>query len=294
MFCLVSVALAVKPEMKRVFKWTQRSAWDRVFRAILADRINETVLAEARRLNPRYISDDDFAWLSELVTVVTRQAPVDIPALLATSLSCHYEYIVAFHATKSDSAADFLTRGIRLSDTSFLERRARELFGESDVVNQAIAVLRQSGYARHNNGRVYLALTKSVCIREHSHYMLYGSEYLARIADRIGRSAELRSVGSPLIVECLIPRAALSSEFWRGRSFAMLEDYFTRVLRPAEIGQVRPSCVVVTQPIPAEHVLRVHEFTEARGPVPCEKAGTEEPRPCERRRLRLVRIWAGG
>ena len=110
----------MKTGKKRVFKWTQRRDWERVFRSILVGKINEAVIAETRRINPRYLSDDYFAWLNTLVATVTHQSQVDIPTFLGTRLSSHYDFIVAFHGTKSNSAADFLTHGIWLSDRKIL------------------------------------------------------------------------------------------------------------------------------------------------------------------------------
>ncbi len=290
---VLNLAVAVKTGKKRVFNWSQRRAWERVFCHLLADKINEAVIAEARRINPRYLSDDYFAWLNTLVATVTHQSPVDIPTFLGTRLSSHYDFIVAFHGTKSDSAADFLTHGIRLSDRKILEQRALERFGDNNAVRNAIAELRQSGYEWHNHGKIYLSLTKAACVNEHSHYMLYGSEYLATIANRLGRSVELETVGKPLIVECLIPQVALDSEFWRGRSFALLEDYFTRLLRPSERRQVRTSCVVVTRPIPAENILRVHEFIEVKRKYRWDDICTGESQEAEEIILRSLKIWDG-
>ena len=287
----LNLIVAVRTEKKRVFRWTQRWAWELIFRRILTGMINEVVIAEARRGGPRHLSDDNFEWLNTLVATVTRQSPVDIPTFLETRLSNYYDFIVAFHGTRSDSAADFLTHGIRLSDREVLEQRVLERFGDNDAVRNAIAELRQSGYERHNHGRIYLSLTKAACVNEHIHYMLHGSEYLATVANRLGRSAEIKTVGRPLIVECLIPQNALGSEFWRGRSFAMLEDYFARVLRPSERRQVRTSCVVVTQPILAQNILRVHEFAEFKRTIRWNDFESNEPKQFEETRLRPLKIW---
>jgi hypothetical protein len=286
-------SVAVKTGKKRVLIWNQRWAWERVFRRLLADKITDAVIAEVKRTSPQYISDGYFTWLNTLVATVTHQSPVDIPTFLAARLANYYDYVVAFHGTRSDSAADFLARGIMLSDRKVLEQRALERFGDNDAVKKAIVELRQSGYEWHNHGKIFLSLTKAACVNEHDHYMLHGSEYLATIANRLGQGAEFETVGKPLIVECLIPRSALDSEFWRGRSFAMLEDYFTRLLHPSERRQVHPSCVVVTQPIPAENILRVHEFAEFKRTDRWDDFETNEPKQFEETRLRPLKIWDG-
>lgn len=263
---MFSFVIAVTTGKKRIFVWSQGQNWQRVFRHLLADKINEAVIAEARRINPRSITDDNFAWLDSIVATVTNQPSEHIPALLAKRLSDYYEFIIAFHGTRSDSAVDFLDRGIRLSDIYALNLRAAEFFGESDALQNAIAELRHC--EQHDHGKIFLALTKDACLRDHSHYMQHGSEQLAAIAIRLGQIAKLEAIGKPLIVECLIPTSALESEsiFWRGRGYSMLEDYFTRLLRPSEKRRGEPSCAIVTQPLLAENILRVHEFTEVKHP----------------------------
>ena len=276
-------------------RWSQRHNWQFVFRHLLADKINEAVLAEARRINPHPLADDHFAWLNTVVASTTKQPSEDIPPLLAKRLSSHYQFIVAFHGTRSNSAADFLEHGIYLSDTKALELEAIRRFGDRDALQVIIAELRQSGYVEHNHGKIYLSLTKDVFLTggECDGYLLDGSEYFATIANRLPRSESLRNSGKPLIVECLMPTSSLSAEFWRGRSYEMLEDYFTRLLNPLEKRRIRPSYLIVTQPISAENILRVHEFIEVKrkfqgfNPVTCLSEESVETV------LRPFKIWLG-
>jgi hypothetical protein len=256
----------VKTGKLRIFRWSQRHNWQLVFLYLLADKINEAVLAEARRINPHPLADDHFAWLNSVVTTITKQPPEDIPPLLAQRLSSHYQFIVVFHGTRSNSAADFLEHGIKLSDTKAIEEQATRRFGDSDALQGIIAELRQSGYIERNHGKIHLSLTKDVYLTggECDDYLLDGGEYFATIANSLRRRESLRNSGKPMIVECLIPTSMLTAEFWRERSYAMLEDYFKGLLYPLEKRRVNPSYPNVTQSIPAGRVLRVHEFIEVK------------------------------
>jgi hypothetical protein len=127
---------------KRALKWSQRQNWEAILRRLLDDKINQAVITETRRINPRYLADDNFAWLNSMVATVTNQCYEDIPALLAKRLSDHYEFMIGFHGTRSDSAADFLDHGIRLSDINAQNQRAVELFGDSEALQKAIIELR--------------------------------------------------------------------------------------------------------------------------------------------------------
>lgn len=283
----------VKTGKKRVFTWSQRHSWERVFRRLLADKINGDVIDKARRINPRSIADNYFAWLNSALATVTNQPSEDIPTLLAKRLSDHYEFMIGFHGTRSDSAADFLEHGIRLSDIKALNQRAVKFFGDSEALQKAILELRQC--EQHDHGKIFVALTKDACLRDHPHYMLYGCEHLKAIAERLGRTAELAARGKPLIVECLIPISTLESDsrFWRGRSYAILEDFFKRVLHPSKSRRVNPSCEIITQPIRAENILRVHEFTEIKRTFLWKNYLTDALEESVETVLRPFKIWPG-
>ena len=277
----------------RILNWSQRHDWVLVFRRLLADKLNEDVITESRRINPLYPADDNFAWLNVAVATVTNQCYEDIPALLAKRLSAHYEFIVGFHGTRSDSAADFLNHGIWLSDISAQNQRAVEFFGDSEALQKAILELRQC--RRHDDGKIFVALTKDACLMDHPHYMYYGSEHIYAISIRLGRTAELGARGKPLIVECLIPTKKLEAEadFWRGRSYAMLEDYFKRMLQPSKTRRVKPSCAIISNPIGAENILSVHEFTEIKRTFRSKNYSTGAFEESVETVLRPLKIWPG-
>jgi hypothetical protein len=283
----------VKSEKARVFNWSQRHSWERAFRRLLADKITGAVIEEARRIHPRSLADDNFAWLNTLVATVTHQSLVDIPSFLASRLSSHYEFMVAFHGTRSSSAADFLDHGIKLSDIKALNQRAVDEFGDSVAIQTKIDDLRQC--EEHDNGKIFLALTKDACLRDHPQYMRYGSEQVAGLARSVGQLAKLEARGKPMIVECRIPTSILESEdcFWRSRSFAMLEDYFTRLLRPLEKRRVKPTCEIAIRPITPENILRVHEFTEIKRPFRAYNPFTGATNAGSETTFRKFKIWPG-
>ncbi len=275
----------------RVFKWSQRKSWERVFRNLLADKINDTVIAEIRRINWKCAAGDSFEWLNSVVAAFTKQ-PENVPAILAQRLADYYKFIIAFHGTRSNSPTSFIEHGIRLADIDALNLQAEEIFGKGDGLRNAISELHFC--KSHDHGKIFLSLTKDACLKDHPHYMQHGSEHLAGIAIRLGQIAKLKARGKPLIVECLIPTSILESEsaFWRGRSYAMLEDFFTRLLH-SERRRLQPSCAVAVQPIHAGNILCVHEFTEIKRRFKWNDFYTNEVRHDEEILFRPLRIWPG-
>jgi len=73
----------------------------------------------------------------------------------------------------------------------------------------------------------------------------------------------------------------------------MLEDYFKRVLHPSETRRVNPSCEIITQPIGAENILRVHEFTEIKRTFREKNYFTGALEESVETILRPFKIWPG-
>ena len=247
---------------KKVFKWNRRKGWERALWRLLADKLNDSVIAEVKQRNPRRPLDDDFAWLNEPVARAIGQPLEDIPQLLGSRLSSYYQFVIAFHGSRPVLPRDFLAYGLKPSDTAALQNRAIELFGDSEDLQKAIVELRDGNYERHNNRGVWLCMTKEAFLQVHNHYLLEGSEYLAAIAGRLGQSAKLRAIGSPVIVECLVSNGFLDSKFWQNMSRYMIKDYFGRLLSPSEKRPVNTYCIRITETIPPGNMLRVHEFAE--------------------------------
>ena len=248
----------------RIFKWSRRSEWESVLASLLDNMIDTAVIEEVRRLNPRHLRDDKFGWLNASVAKVRNQPLDDIPTLIGLRLPNYYEFVTAFHGSRCLSPAAFLKCGLKPADTAALKVRAVEIFGPSDALYDAVSELQNRGYETHNAGRIWLCLAKEPFLHEHKHYLRHGSEYLAAIANRVGQIAKLETIGVPVVVECLIPTLNLTPEFWQSLSRDLIEDYFSRVLRPSEKRPVSTFCIAVTQTIPPEKIIRVHQFEEKR------------------------------
>lgn len=253
--------LTLKTQKREIFKWGQCLVRERVLTQLLADVLNGSVVAEIKKRNPRYLRDDKFAWLNESVASVNGQPLENIPEIFGVRLSKYFGFVTAFHGSRPNSASDFLNHGLKLSDTATLQNRAVDLFGDSENLRNAILDLRGS-YERSNNAGIWLCVTKEAFLQRHDHYLAEGSEYLSAIAGRIGQNVKLRAIGTPVIVECLVPNEFLDQEFWHSLSCDIIEDYFIKLLRPSAKRGVNTLCMRITQAIVPENILCIHEYSE--------------------------------
>jgi hypothetical protein len=249
--------------MQHLFKWNQRKAWEKTMFKLLADDLDDAVLARVKQINPRYLLDDDFAWLNDSVTEI-KGGQKDIPALLAAKLASTYQGIIAFHGCRPTSLEFYRKHGLLPSDTEAIRQQARKLFGDIEAVNSAIADI-GGHYVSHNRGTIWLCLTKETFfLNGHDHYLLTGSEYFSAIANRIGQSQKLRAIGTPTIIECVVVSSQLPEDYWHSMGRHMLEDWFARFLRPNDRRPICTSCVNVTTPIPTERIIQFHQFKEVK------------------------------
>jgi hypothetical protein len=249
---------------QRIFKWNRRKTWERTMLKLLEDKLNKAVFTEIRKRNPLYLRDDRFAWLNESVAITHNTQLEDIPDLLSVRLSQFYEYVIAFHGCRPASIESYERIGLRPSDTNALCTYARQLFGNTQALADAISNIGGS-YVGHNRGRIWMCLTKEAfMLNGHDGYLRHGSELLSAIANRLNQQEKLRSIGTPTVIECALIKTQLPEGFWSGLSRAMIEDWFNRFLRPKASKRVCTHCVVVHTPIPRERIVRFHQFDEVR------------------------------
>jgi hypothetical protein len=249
---------------RRIFKWAQRSAREKVLFSLLADKLDDSVLAEVRRRSPRFLRDDQFAWLNESVVSVRGGRLEPIPSVLAGRLLQFCDGVVEFHGCRPLSLNSYQMEGLKPSDTDSLRQQARQLFEDTREMAAAIAEL-GGAYESHNRGKIWLCITKESFLRRHHEgFLLHGSEYLAGLANRLRHGETIGKLGVPTIVECVVPKSDVPVDFWIGLSQNLIEDWFSRFLGPQERSPVCTLCLEVSKRIPPELIIKYHQFKECR------------------------------
>jgi hypothetical protein len=153
--------------------------------SLLKHELDNAVLAQVRRTNPRYLLDNKFDWLDSAVASVKGRKK-RIHSLLASRLANHYSDVVAFHGCRPTSLESYRLEGLKPSDTESIRSQARSLFGENEALAKAIGDL-GGAYESHNRGNIWLCITKESFLKEHAHFLSRGCEYLAALANRVGQ-----------------------------------------------------------------------------------------------------------
>lgn len=155
---------------------------------------------------------------------------------LAHRLDREYDRFVAYHACRPVDVSTYYKDGLCIARHSDLLNMALEIFVGDQfpevTKNDVVAAAEQKPAT--DNGKLYVALDDRILIHQSSHYLLYGSEYLAcvaaRLQDQHGRNylKYLGSRGRPTVFEMELPfgwipqghRQSLAAEL----SWAVLHD----------------------------------------------------------------------
>jgi hypothetical protein len=207
--CAGANVLPQKSRKKRSLVWTDYAAWRKSILRLLSDLIDTNALNELRKHPPKYFGSGALRQLSEIISKNTGGSCPDLQIVLADRMREHYEFIRAFHACRTDSIEPYEKQGLIPCDPAALNRRAREIFQNKagvEAVIQDLAVNDSAySYRDHNGGKVWFCLEEEELTEFCGHYLLYGSEYLLAIANRIGESDALRKQGRATLIECNVP-----------------------------------------------------------------------------------------
>lgn len=115
-----------------------------------------------------------------------------------------YTHIRAYHACRPLSIQKYLSEGIQVlsREQALNEALARihsSYVSESDVKKQFNANWKDS------ESEVFLNVNKQELLTASSHYLIYGSEFLNRLAMELGCRGSLKEAGIPTIFYCDVP-----------------------------------------------------------------------------------------
>ena len=123
----------------------------------------------------------------------------------------NYTHIRAFHACRAEDEQTFRVQGLKpYAKDEALEIAIRKLEHEY-VSKKAIETEFNTLWESNTPTKVWLMLETAEFLSKSTHYLIYGSEFLNALAMRLGCRDRLKEIGKPIIVECIVPIADISS-----------------------------------------------------------------------------------
>ena len=122
-----------------------------------------------------------------------------------------YTHIRAYHACRAEDEQIFRTQGLKpYTRNEALEVAIRKL-KHNHVNRKAIESEFNTLWKSNTPTKVWLMLETIEFLSTSTHYLIYGSEFLNALAMRLGCRDRLKGIGKPIIVECIVPIADVSS-----------------------------------------------------------------------------------
>lgn len=133
-----------------------------------------------------------------------------------------YTRIAVYHGCRPDDPNTYFQQGLKLSDADELNRRAEQIFLTPEFPGVTKAKLQQAmnEEAQSDDRKLYVVLDEERFMELSAHYLIYGSEYLLRLANRLHgrgmvRPDVLKRYGIPTLFEIHVPVHELPQEQWR-------------------------------------------------------------------------------
>ena len=157
--------------------------------------------------------NDDTTWKRFVLLAQERQ-----PNGIRDALD-EYTHIAVYHGCRPDDPNTYFQQGLKLADADELNRRAEQFFLTPEFPDVTKAKLQQAmnEEARSDDRKVYVVLDDERFMEFSAHYLIYGSEYLLRLANRLNgrgmvRPDVLKRYGIPTLFEIHVPLHELPPE----------------------------------------------------------------------------------
>jgi hypothetical protein len=208
-------------EKEKVFIWKNWEEWlDEVY-SILVSIFPKKIINSIISSPPDdfYIGDPYF--VEQLADATQLQTKGEIIDQITREFIQTYSIVRLYHACHPKDLGEYYRRGLRILDFQEQVSIAKELFLDDDLVsessfNYAVGEASQDG----REGKLYLSVCDDTLKSLGGLYLLYGSEYLSIIANRLtdvtGKDflVVLRDRGIPTMWICDVPIENLHKEWF--------------------------------------------------------------------------------
>jgi hypothetical protein len=251
----------------QAFVWREYRKWRPRILRLLSDLLTKEVFEDIAQNPPRYFVDDNLGWID---AAVGRQVGETTPIrdVLDERFPKTFPYVRAFHGCKPASIESYRAEGIRLSNIEALKAQAYVLFGDSKRTRDVIEGFTQeeASYCAQNRGKIFFCLDSHLLLERASQYMVYGSEYLICLANRLGAGSLLRERGIATIIECDVPYSAIPESYRKGILGSILREVFARRFDRSSCGGALNCGFPISEAVPRERIVAFHFPKALRDP----------------------------
>ncbi len=252
-----------KPAPGDVWDLREYSTWWAEIWKLVEDFADTAVRAEFLSSPPEHPVGDDPGWLDRMVYAVHRK-DVDATSLLAQRLRNRYTALRAVHGTRTANVASFYRLGLIPMVVEQMDARAHKIFLSGKYAELSASTLQAaiaSVGAAAGERRVFFEAHEELLVAQAAPCMLFGSEYLTAIAQRLTGTRDYRQVlqelGQPTVFVCDVPLDHVDDTTLRQLASSALHMVFQELLNgPKFVRDHWPGAVFCIQkPLSPKHLV---------------------------------------
>lgn len=223
--------------MEKIFDYENPNLWSNHIKQIMDKYLSEKILNEL--LN---ISNDDNKYI-EIEDIYKFTSNIIFSDVLeyVKQNNC---FVKLYHATATDNIESYLKNGLCILKSEEKNKYARQLFNQEafpDLTDEKfnIAVKEHLNYLRMSSreNRISFMTHKEHLLKNETHYLVYGSEYVFILAKRLGYKYTyyLEDNLKPTLLTCKIPFELLDDSFKSMTILNIIVKYIENIIYPEEI-----------------------------------------------------------
>ncbi len=221
--------------MEKIFNFENPNLWSHHTESIMNKYIDERILKELFELANK---DYRCIEIEDIYKFTTNNIFTDIEEYIRQN-NC---YIILYHGTATNSIKSYLDKGLYILNSDEKNKYARELFNQQefpeltdDKFNTAIKEHLNYLGMEYREKRISFMTHKQHLLENETHYLVYGSEYIFILAQRLGYQSILKQKLKPTLLTCKVPLKLLNNEFMEMVITNIIVKYVENIIYPEEI-----------------------------------------------------------
>ncbi len=244
--------------MEKIFDYENPNLWSKHIKQIMDKYLNKKILDKL--LNISNDDDNRYIEIKDIYEFTSDSIFSDVSEYVKQN-NC---FVKLYHATATDDIESYLKNGLYVLKSEEKNKYARQLFNQEAFPALTdekfnIAINEHLNYLGMNlrENRISFMTHKEHLLKNETHYLIYGSEYIFILAQRLGYRYEsfLRDKLKPTLLTCKIPFDLLNDDFISMTISNIIVKYIENIIYPEEIYK-NDAEIYITSNLEAKNIIK--------------------------------------
>jgi len=248
--------------MEKIFDFENPKVWNHHIEPIMKKYIDNKIVKELLKLASK---DNRYIEIEDIYAFTTNSIFTDIEEYIKQN-NC---YILLYHGTATNNIKSYLENGLGILNSDERNKYTRKLFNKiefpeltDDKFNTAIKEHLSYLGMKYREKRISFMTHKQHLLENETHYLVYGSEYVFILAQRLGYKYQsiLKKKLKPTLLTCKVPLELLNNEFMEMVIENLIIKYIENIIYPKEIYR-NDAEIYINKNLEAKHIIK-YEYPE--------------------------------